>query len=471
MTVVSPNVDTLKALESSHTPANILKVWNDFSDIKVSVVLSSEDTLPSSPSFVYGSMADGAGLIAEKDGTFTLINNIEADYSIARIRLNSDLKPVTGEYILNSNATGGTAQCSGNLVMPATHGFGPLYLSGGEWDGNSQGVFATDPYKRVSDASAAWILTAMGQWNTENAVVLGKNAYSDKTVVLIGDDDSNNSVPSGQLGMYVGNRGDLAGGKLYGLKVTDTDVTYEMDMEEGKAYNIEFVELMQKSLNDLDIEAKDKGVMGFARLEDIDWRKGTAANEREVYFAVTGRNKPDLLDKGSRTGRVYKLVMNDSDPTGAGTLTCILDGDKGITDENAKAASFHSPDNVLVTENFVYIQEDPNGYAGIKSAADHYPYLYQYNINTGELKVVLECDQVTAAALGYGNTSSMWELTGMIDITDEVNNGENTFLIITQNHGWERANGMPFTDPAAVQNLNGSRKEGSVLFKIVGLER
>ncbi|UII26620.1 PhoX family protein [Fulvivirga maritima] len=470
-TIIYSNVDELTPLESSHTPASILKVWEDFSDIELSVVLSSEDTLPSSPSFVYGSMADGAGLIAENDGTFTLINNIEADYSIARILLNSDLKPVIGEYILNSTATGGTAQCSGNLVMPATHGFGPLYLSGGEWDGNSQGVFATDPYKRTSDASAAWILTALGQWNTENAVVLGKDAYADKTVVLIGDDESNNSVPSGQLGMYVGNRGDLAGGKLYGLKVTDSEVEYEMDMEEGQEYNIEFVELEQKGLDLLDTEAKNKGVMGFSRLEDIDWRKGSAANEREVYFAVTGRDKPDLIGKGSRTGRVYKLVLNDTDPTAAGTITCVLDGDKGITDPNAVAAAFHSPDNILTTENYVYIQEDPNGIQGIKEAANHYPYLYQYNINTGELKVVLECDQVTAASLGYGNTSSIWELTGMIDITDEVNNGENTFLIMTQNHGWERANGLPFTDPTAVQNLNGSRKEGSVLFKIVGLER
>ena len=32
------------------------------------------------------------------------------------------------------------------------------------------------------------MLTAMGQWSTENAVALGKDAYADKTVVFIGDD-------------------------------------------------------------------------------------------------------------------------------------------------------------------------------------------------------------------------------------------------------------------------------------------
>lgn len=471
-TLIITQVDELQALEASNTPAEILAIRSDFSDITVEVLLSSEDTLPSTPDFVYGSMADGAGLLVENDGTFTLINNIEADYSVARIRLNSDLKPVTGEYILNSVATASTAQCSGTLITPEEHGFGPLYLSGGEWGGSSQGVFATDPYKRASDASASWMLSALGQWNTENAVLLGKDAYTDKTVVFIGDDHSDNTVPSGQLGMYVGDRGDLLGGKLYGLRVTDESVTYEMDMAEGQEYNAEFVELAERSLDLLDQEAKSKNVMGFSRLEDIDYRKGPATNQREIYFAVTGRNRTDLVGKGTLTGRIYKVVLNESDPTGAATITCILDGDEGIDNGSAKAAAFHSPDNVLATENYIYIQEDPNGITSVKSAADHFAYLYQYNLNTEELKVVLECDQSTASSMGYGNTSQTWELTGMIDVTDLVNNGENTFLIMTQNHGWERENGLPFTDPDAVADLNNSdSKEGSVLFTIKGLER
>ena len=53
-----------------------------------------------------------------------------------------------------------------------------------------------------------------GQWSTENAVVIGKDAYPGKTVAFIGDDHSDNSIPSGQLGMYVGNMGDLYGGSI-----------------------------------------------------------------------------------------------------------------------------------------------------------------------------------------------------------------------------------------------------------------
>ncbi|WP_062057991.1 hypothetical protein [Aquimarina longa] len=460
----TPPNDKIKLKNHSVSPV-LLKKTSEFSDIDIYNLLSSEDTYI--PNFTYGSMADGAGLLSNQDGTYTLINNIEADYSIARITLDETFKPVKGEHILNAVATANTAQCSGSLITPSVHGFGPLYLSGGEWGGTSKGVFATDPYKDASAASAPRMLSALGQWSTENAVALSKRAYSNKTVVFIGDDNSNNEVPSGQLGMYVGEKGDLENGKLYGLKVTAANVTYEMDMEEGVAYDMEFVELTEKDIDLLDAEAKEKGVMGFSRLEDIDWRRGNKeSNSREVYFAVTGRDKPGLVGKGTRSGRIYKVELNKTNPYGAGKITCILDGDK----VGGTAEAFHSPDNILVTENYAYIQEDPNGIEDFKPAADHYSRLYQYNLNTGALKVVLECDQAKAATAGYGNTNKIWEITGMIDISDVIGVDE-TFLMITQNHGWERANGVPFTDPTANPDIANSRKEGSMLYIIKGLDR
>ncbi|HEX9600716.1 MAG TPA: alkaline phosphatase PhoX, partial [Mariniflexile sp.] len=403
------------------------------------------------------------------DGTFTLINNIEADYSIARIKLNQDLKPIHGEYIVNAFSTAFTAQCSGSLITPEEHGFGPLYLSGGEWGGSSKGVFVTNPYKSVDNADSAIMLPKLGQWSTENAVPIGKDAYPNKTVVFIGDDESNNSVPSGQLGMYVGSRGNLGDGKLYGLKVTSAGVNFEMDMTEGTEYTAEFVELQETQIDLLDAEAKSKGVMGFSRLEDIDWRRGSAANQREIYFCVTGRSNSGLAGKGSFLGRVYKVVLNDTDPTGAAKITCVLDGDK----IGGKADGFHSPDNILVTENYAYIQEDPNGYASLNSAITGYAKLYQYNLSTGELKTVLECDQDTAETLGYGTTSKAWEITGMIDVTNVVNNGKNTFLLIVQHHGWNAPSGKYFTDPTANSVLEGSTatNEGSSLYVITGLDR
>ena len=465
-------VSELIPLEASVTP-NLLKVDAAFSSITVTPILSSEDKLESTPDFVYGSMADGAGLLAEDDGTFTLINNIEADYAIARIKLNKDLKPIHGEYIVNAFATAFTAQCSGSLVTPEEHGFGPVYLSGGEWGGSSKGVFATNPYKSADNADIAVMLPKLGQWSTENAVVIGKDAYAGKTVVFIGDDHADNSVPSGQLGMYVGSRGNFSNGKLYGLKVTSAGINFEMDMAEGNEYEAEFVELNETQIDLLDTEAKTKGVMGFSRLEDIDWRRGSGANQREIYFCVTGRNKTDLVGKGSLLGRIYKVVLTEGMLDDASSdfmkakITCVLDGDK----DGGKADGFHSPDNILVTENYAYIQEDPNGYASLNSDITGYAKLYQYNLSTGDLKTVLECDQDAAATQGYGNTSKRWELTGMIDVTEIVNNGKNTFLLISQNHGWEPADGSAFTDPKANSVVDGSRKEGSILHVITGLER
>lgn len=447
----------------SKTP-NFLKLEEEFSHVAIHPILSSEDTLPKSPEFVYGSSADGAGLLLGVDSTLTLINNMEADFSIARIQFDQNLKPIKGEYIVNAKATGKTAQCSGYLITPEEHGFGPLYLSGGEAGGGTKGVYATKPFKKVEDNSVSKVLTSLGEWNVENAVAIGKNAYPDKTVVFIGDDHADNTVPSGQLGMYVGARGDLEKGKLYGLKIADKGVTYEIDLKEGQSYEVSFVELKERKLELLDSECKRKGVMGFARIEDIDWRKGSAVNNRTVYFCATGRKADGLEGKGNIYGRVYELQLNEQDPTKKGTITCVLDGDN----LKGKAKLFQSPDNIVVTENYAYIQEDPNGYFDLPQKT-HYASLYQYDLNTKVLKKVLEVNQEAAKAKGYAVDNKTWELTGMIDVSD-ITKHQNTFLLITQSHGWEPKDGSSFTDKHANPDMSNS-KEGSILYAIQGLER
>lgn len=444
----------------SVTP-NFLDVKPRFKNLKIHTLLSSEDVLKNTPDFIYGSMADGAGLLKNNNGTFSLINNMEADYSIARITLDQSFKPIGGEYILNAEATGYTAQCSGSLNTPEIHGFGPLYFSGGEWNSSTPGVYATYPDKDPADASSAWKLAGMGQFVTENAVTMHKDAFPGKTVVLIGDDQSSNSVPSGQLGMYIGNQGDLSGGKLHALKVPG--LLYEMEISEGETKTVEFVELESRLMDELDAEAKEKGAMGFNRVEDIDWRKGSTENHREFYFVVTGRKNNALLGKGTVYGRIYQVILNETDPT-KGTITCILDGDK----LDGKAKAFHSPDNVMVTENYIYIQEDPIGYPDTPEK-DHFAQLYQYDIQSKNLEVVLECDQVKAEAMGYGTRRKIWEITGMIDISETVG-AKGTFLLITQNHGWEPADGSAFTDPKANPNVASSSKEGSQLYVVQGLK-
>ncbi|MEP2236911.1 MAG: hypothetical protein ABJI22_01045 [Maribacter sp.] len=139
----------------------------------------------------------------------------------------------------------------------------------------------------------------------------------------------------------------------------------------------------------------------------------------------------------------------------------------------------HSPDNILVTENYAYIQEDPNGYSDLNADITGFAKLWQLDLNTGNFVEVMECNQTFASSVGIGNTSSMWEITGLFDVTDIIGASEPTFIGGAQVHGWNysttpdtavRADGLKFVDPTAISE-GSSRLEGSVLFKLTGLPR
>ncbi|MDT0539594.1 MULTISPECIES: phosphatase [Croceitalea] len=477
----------MQPLTSSVVPDGVFTLKGEFnSSAELNMILSSADILPSDSTFVYGSFMDGAALYPNGDGTYAFINNLESDFSIARIMMNSDLQPYEGDYIVSATATAFTAQCSGSSITPEEHGFGPLYLSGGEWGGNAKGVYSVNPFRDTEDRVQADRLPALGEWSTENAVAIGKDAFPGQTVVFMGDDDSNNEYPEGHFAMYVGGLGDLSGGDLYVLRGKNPVETlpneggqlFEMGMAEDVSYDVEWVKVTERTISELNQEAIDSLAIGFQRIEDIDWRRGSAEANREVYFNATGRyrsDNPDLANRGTTFGRVYKLIMNPDDPTGDAKLVVVMDGDL----EGGKADGMHSPDNILVTENYAYVQEDPNGYADLNPEIQGFAKLWQYNLNTGEVKEVMECNQEGAAALGYGVTSSNWEITGLIDVTDIIGASEPTFVGGAQVHGWNfgttpetavRADGMKFFDSTAITE-DAARLEGSFLFKITGLER
>lgn len=496
-------VEPLEPLAGSVVDANLVFDLNtaDFTNLEAEMVMTSKDILPSDPDFVYGSYTDGCALYDNGDGTYNFVVNCEADFSVARIRMNSDLQPLEGDYIMNSQATSFTAQCSGSGIYPDVHGFGPLYLSGGEWGGSAPGVYIVDPNAPAELASIGTRSLNMGEWATENAVALSADAY-DETVVIIGDDDSNNDYPESHLGMYVGARGDLFTGDLYILRGKDTTETdpgagglkFEMGMAEGTAYDVEWIEMTERTIGELNQEAIDSAVIGFQRIEDIDWQKGSADANRTIFYCVTGRYNSGygtelddnfLAKRGTTFGRIYMLQLNADDPTGDAKLTCILDGDN----VDGTAWGFHSPDNIMVTDNYVYIQEDPNGYhddaitvGGTASVATAYPKIYQYDITTGEMKTVMVADQEAEGVANVFSDGSAWEFTGMIDVTDIIGASEATFLCGVQVHDWEsdnaiqtiaehavRADGRLFFDEDAIpQGL--ASLEGSFLFKITGLE-
>jgi len=414
--------------DHSVTPALIKKLAG-FESVEAYSLISSDDVLPESPEFVFGGSADGSGLLKNGDEYIMLVNQ-EDNYSVSRITLDQTFKPVKGEYLLNSDG-GQWRLCSATLATPAEHGFGPLYLTCGESDveGNVHGL---DPLAPAGNPGTGKELPALGYRSAENAVPLPEAAYNGKTVILIGEDASDAS--GGQLFLYLANStGDLQNGNQYMLRRVDHNQR-EMDMTAGHSYEVEFVEY-DKTLTGQQVADLTDQLMAikFGRVEDIDYRKGSAANGWEVYFTVTGQDRSGVNADGSRTvyGRVYRLRMDETDPL-KGMLEVVLDGD----DDNGPASRFQNPDNICVTENYVYVQEDSNGYG----TEDHDAYIYQYNIGSQALKPVFELDHRRGTPDGdkYGGTGSAfgsWEYGALVDISDVIGVPD-VFTLCIQPHTW-----------------------------------
>ncbi len=354
--------NTKKEVVLKHYSVSPTFLKNLMPGLEVYSLISSDDVLPQSPGFIFGGSADGSGLLKNSDGTFTLLVNHEDNFSISRITLDKTFKPIKGEYVINSDL-GKYRLCSATLATPSEHGFGPLFISCGESTPKSEAL-GLNPYAAAL-SQPKW-LKALGRWSFENAVPLPKDAYAGKTVIIIGDDDS--SPGGGQVALYVSNTvGDLDNGSLYALTRDDGD-TSETTMKVGQTYNVTFKKINDITQEDLNAQCIALGAIRFGRTEDLDYQKGGGSNGRNIYFTTTGqKNYPSRTYKG----RVYKLVLDPNDPL-KGKLECILDGD----DKNGPAKLLQDPDNICVTKNYVYIQEDPNTYGD----ETHDSYIYQYNI-------------------------------------------------------------------------------------------
>ncbi|WP_295126285.1 hypothetical protein [uncultured Chitinophaga sp.] len=415
----------------SATPAFVTKK-NGFETLEIFSLIGSDDVLTESPSFIFGGSADGTALLKQDDKYLMLVNH-EDNFAVSRITLDKTFKPVKGEYILNSDG-GQWRLCSATLATPAEHGFGPIYLTSGESSVESY-TNGIDPFAATTAAAGKHELPALGHWSAENAVPLPKKAYKDKTIIIIGDDDS--GAAAGQLAMYIGNSvGNLNSGSLYMLKRKDNDQV-ETNVKVGQTYEVEFVKVDNyetKTGAAINAEVDVLKALKFGRVEDIDYRKGSSATGREVYFNVTGQDKSGFNADGSRTkfGRTYRLVMDATNPL-KGTLEVILDGD----DKTGIAKDFQNVDNICVTENYVYIQEDSNTYG----EETHDGYIYQYDIKSKQLKIVLEIDhhRNAADAATYGSNPTTkkgsWEFGALVDVSD-VTGVPNMFTLAVQPHSW-----------------------------------
>jgi len=132
-----------------------------------------------------------------------------------------------------------------------------------------------------------------------------------------------------------------------------------------------------------------------------------------------------------------------------------------------------------VTEDFVYVQEDPNGYTFPNSAAYvHDARIYQYDIATGAFTTLVVIDHHrsdpdsalynrNSAGTAWQNSAiGSWEYGAMIDLSD-VTGIENSFMICMQPHTWR----YPHFSGVDGGTLRPNEKQGSQLIVLTNVPR
>jgi hypothetical protein len=459
-------------ITSQSVTPSLVKMLSGFESVHISPLISSDDKLEGSPSFIYGAQPDGSGMMKNPEGEgYILITNHEILQSVSRVYLDKNLKPLKGEYIVDG-AGGRWRLCSATLATPEEHGFGPTFLTAGE-SGIESMIHAINPLGSASDKNNPnRVLPALGKCSAENAVPLPKNAFPGKTAIFIGEDESSAANSLGQVNLYLSNStGDLQGGKLYMLRRTNKNPV-ETDMAVNTSYDVEFVEynnVLSSTGSQLAAQTVEQGAIQFARVEDLDYGKGSAAASRTLYFTSTGVSQGDKVTPVAGLtmwGRVYKLEMDANNPL-AGKLTPLIDG------EVDPGNSIVNPDNICVTQNYVYIQEDGDSYYKNNK---HDGRIWQYSIATKQIKPMLEMDHRRTDATFNAKYNpandtrlSSWEYGAMYDISGLVG-VPGTFVVNIHPHTWTSDSFLPGgkgADGSGVVN----NKEGGQTVILTGVAR
>jgi hypothetical protein len=184
-------------------------------------------------------------------------------------------------------------------------------------------------------------------------------------------------------------------------------------------------------------------VFQFVRIEDIAWDKRPGMSN-VVYLADSGRGATSAGGNGfiSSNGRVWKMVLDPSDPTKVTSLSILIEGD----DNPVKTVDeIHQPDNLETTLNGLYVQEDPGGSQQFDAAQQvsdaaraTTARFWQYRFSDGALNAVAKVDQSADegptdedAATTAGRWGE-WETTGLIDVSSVFGPGK--FLVNVQAH-------------------------------------
>jgi hypothetical protein len=190
-------------------------------------------------------------------------------------------------------------------------------------------------------------------------------------------------------------------------------------------------------------------VFQFVRVEDLayDKRPGMA---NVVYIVDSGRGTTGPPAPGKSTnGRVWKMVLDPSDPTKVLSLSILIEGD----DSPVKTPTeIHQPDNVESTPNGLFFTEDPGSSQQFPFGSDNptstnfdpaatTARLMGYPFATGIAVPVAKVNQAAdegptdvdgqPGVFSPGNLGA-WESSGVVDASSVF--GPGAFLIDVQAH-------------------------------------
>lgn len=342
----------------------------------------------------------------------------------------ADLAPISAFYN-TSNGVGNDIGYNGRIFL------------NGEEIGSEGRAFAW--VATGADQGKVYELPHLGRYSIENLLANPylTGAAANKTIVA-GNDDST----PGQVYLWVGNksntgtaieRAGLTNGTLYGVKVTNGGSNYAngaVTRETAGAINGTFtlVAPVFTTANwgstpgaGFQTASTTSLVTEFARPEDGAWMNASTYVFNTTGAAVTPIGGTTAVTQSSR---LYKLVFsNTSDFTLGGNISLIVDSANLRGRDGDLARTF---DNLTVgNDGLIYVQEDPGNATYV---AKHWVIDPNAANPTASALQILESDRSRFLTGGADFRTLDEETSGIIDISDIINDGTKWFLIALQNH-------------------------------------
>ena len=297
-------------------------------------------------------------------------------------------------------------------------------------------------------------IAGLGRHNHENTVVV-PGGWAD-VAVLSGDDTF--TAPSSQLYLYLadsidGLRADT--GSLWAFQVTGTDsgplanpadpqndANDYLEINPGDDWTGRFIPVPDDIADGttsaqpqagLETWSNDHNVFQFIRVEDIGYDPD---NPRVVYFTDTGSTRvkegpggrlirPAVNERPyfDTDGRVFKMVLNEDDPTVVDSFSIEAQGrlqlqegnppDATVITEIDPGVGFVNPDNVGISHSSLMIQEDSSGNNDV----------WQHPLGTSTWTKVASTTQTATAETSGIVDASQWLGAGWwaLDVQSHVN--------------------------------------------------